>query len=176
MHLDCKERQIVHLVDKRFLIMKNTFKKLISVLGQAAVAALGFAGCEVLPMVEEYGTPNSTFKLDLTVTDESGNALKGIRVIPAKGEYYGLDNSGFNLEQGKDTLITDATGKAGRTYRVMEVPAKLKVYFEDPDGESNGGSFARDSAEFLSVKTGDGDKRWYTGEWTASGTKKLKKE
>lgn len=161
--------------------MKDTLKKLIAFLGPAVLAALGFTGCEngIIPggLVRcEYGTPSCSFKLELTVTDESGKALKDIRVIPAAGEYYGLDKNGFNLEQGKDTLITDVSGKASRTYSVMTAPYKLKVYFEDLDGESNGGTFARDSAEFASEKTGKGDKRWYNGEWTVSGTKKLKKQ
>ena len=87
--------------------MKNTFKKLIALLGPAVLTALGFAGCEngIIPggLVRcEYGTPNCSFKLELTVTDEDGRALKDIRVIPAAGEYYGLDKNGFNLAQGKD--------------------------------------------------------------------------
>ena len=161
--------------------MKNIFKKLIALLGPAVLTALGFAGCEngIIQndgLRAEYGTPTCSFKLELTVTDESGKALKDIRVIPAAGKYYGLDKNGFNLAQGKDTLITDVSGKVSRTYSVMTVPYKLKVYFEDLDGEDNGGTFARDSDDFASVKTGKGDNRWYQGEWTVSGTKKLKKQ
>ena len=161
--------------------MKNTFKKLIALLGPAVLTALGFAGCEngIIPggLVRcEYGTPNCSFKLELTVTDEDGRALKDIRVIPAAGEYHGLDDKGYLMSLGKDTLITDVSGKASRTYSVMEVPNTFKVYFEDLDGENNGGTFAKDSADFASVKTGKGDNHWYYGEWTVSGTKKLKKQ
>ena len=156
--------------------MKNFFKKTLSVVGTTVLGVLGFSSCDPFITRCEYGTPNSSFKVDLTVLDENGKALEGIKVIPAEGEYHGLDEYSFKMSQGQDTLVTDSSGKAGRTYRVMVPPDKLKVYFEDKDGSLNGGSFAKDSAEFVSEKTGKGDNHWYNGEWTVSGTKKLKKQ
>ena len=162
--------------------MGKFFDKVISLIGPAVLAALGFSSCDpIINIIDppcEYGTPNCNFKVDLTVQDENGKALKGIKVIPAGtvDEIHGLDENGNLMSQSKDTLVTDASGKVSRTYWLFSAPEKLKVYFEDPDGDLNGGSFARDSAEFVSTKTGEGNKHWYQGEWTLSGTKKPKKE
>ena len=142
-------------------IMKNIFKKLISLLGPAAVATLGFTGCEIIPMRVEYGTPHGDFNVDIKVTDANGNGIKGIKVIPAE-------------QDGTETLVTDDSGNAQRSYQLFGYPKKYKVYFEDPDGEENGGSFARDSSEFTTTQTRKSDKNWYWGEWTAKGTKTLK--
>ena len=162
--------------------MGKVFNKVISLIGPAVLSALGFSSCDPLINIidppAEYGTPNCRFKVDMSVQDESGKALKGIKVIPAGTEdkVHGLDENGFLMSQGKDTLVTDASGKVSRTYWLFSAPEKLKVYFEDPDSDNNGGSFARDSAEFVPSKTGEGDKHWYNGEWTISGTKKLRKK
>ena len=122
---------------------------------------MGFSGCFGRAA---YGCPTVDFKVDITVLDQDGNGIKGINVIPAQND-------------GTETLTTDDSGNASWFYRqVGAAPKKYKVYFEDPDGERNGGAFARDSSVFVSTQTGDGDKHWYWGEWTVKGTKTLKKE
>ena len=150
-------------------IMKNILKKLISLFGPAVVTALGFTGCD-LPLLE-YGTPHSDFKEDITVTDENDQAVKGIQVVIDRHP-----ESKYRMYM--DTLVTDASGKAQKVVNNDSggVGPKVKVYFEDKDGELNGGSFIEDSMEIVPVKTKDGDNHWYEGEWTVSGTKKLKKQ
>lgn len=150
--------------------MKNVIKKLISLLGPAVVTALGFTGCDFISKVE-YGTPYLDFKADITVTDESDRAVKGIQVVIDK-------HPESKYRMSLDTLITDASGKAQKVVNndYFGVGPKVKVFFEDKDGELNGGSFAKDSMEIVPVKTKDGDHHWYEGEWTVSVTRKLKKQ
>ncbi len=156
--------------------MKKFFKRILSVLGPVILGALGFSGCDRFTVLRcEYGTPSCSFKVDITVEDGSGKALQGIKVIPAPMDYGVLDEASHRWAMGTDTLVTDASGKAETVYRVISQPEKLKVYFVDDDGDRNGGSFAKDSSEFVPARTGDGDKHWYQGEWTAKGTKNLRK-
>lgn len=140
--------------------MEKFVKKILAVIGTTVLGALGFSSCIFIPR-EEYGTPTVDFKVDITVTNIDGKGIKGIKVIPA-------DND------GTETLTTDDSGNAKRSYSAIGSPKKYKVYFEDPDGEDNGGTFARDSAEFTPTQTGKGDGHWYWGEWTAKGTKTLR--
>lgn len=150
--------------------MKHIFKKILSVIGPSVLGFLGFSACEIIPDVTEYGTPNCNYKVDITVVDESGNHLEGIRVIHALMDVEsGMSEKDYMMTVGKDTLLTDAKGKAVHTYNIFSAPKHSKVYFEDGNG-----TFRRDSMEFTPVKTGEG-KGWYSGEWTISGTKKMKK-
>ena len=156
------------IIKDLIMIIKDLIKKLISFLGPAAVTALGFSSC--LPL-EEYGTPHSDFKEDITVTDENDRPVKGIQVVIDRHP-----ESKYRMYM--DTLVTDASGKAQKVVSndYEGVGPKVKVYFEDKDGELNGGSFIEDSMEIVPVRTKEGDKHWYSGEWTVSGTKKLKKQ
>ena len=143
--------------------MMKLFKKILMLAGPGILSALGFASCHVFGE-EEYGTPTADFKVDLTVQDTEGHGIKGINVIPAK-------------DYGTKALTTDDSGRAqGSFHGTIWVPANYKVYFEDPDGELNGGTFARDSAEIATSQTGKGDGHWYMGERTAKGTKVLRRE
>ena len=174
--------------------MKSFYKKFFPAVLSAVFSILGFAGCKGDLVVFEddtestdhkekefraaYGTPNCDFKVDVTVVDEKGQPLEGIKVIPA-----GIENmrSGRTLQDcamlmGKDTLTTDSKGKATHTYNIFSSPEKFKIYFEDLDGDQNGGSFAKDSAEFIPVRTGERKDSWYSGEFTVSGVKVLKKK
>ena len=64
--------------------MKKSFAKLTAAIGPALLSMLGFSGCEdnIWSNRCEYGVPSCDFKVDLTVLDESGNGIKGIRVVP----------------------------------------------------------------------------------------------
>ena len=165
--------------------MKNRLHKLFSFLGTALLGLLGFSSCgsglidggDLPDLRVEYGTPNCNFKVDITVVDESGKSLEGIKVIPAgiENKSGGLSQQDVAMLRGKDTLSTDGKGRAVHTYRIFSSPEQFKIYFEDMDGDLNGGFFAKDSAEFTPVKTGEG-KGWYRGEWTVSGKKTLKKK
>ncbi|MBQ6179600.1 MAG: radical SAM-associated putative lipoprotein [Bacteroidales bacterium] len=162
--------------------MKSVFQKFLRLLGPSIVGMLGFSSCgdEGILLGEDepnwcaYGTPTCKFKVELTVTDESGNALNGINVIPSV-KYLTLDEQDYSMFTGKDTLTTNRVGKITHLYMFMGSPETLKVYFEDTDKNREGGSFARDSAEFSAVKTGEG-KGWVIGEWAVSGNKILKKK
>ena len=162
--------------------MRRLLKKLLSVFGPSLIGALGFTSCD-LPFIPrtEYGTPNCDFKVDITVQDEAGNPLKGIKVSPIlistynKLNYTGTTSTAEHREE-LASIETDASGKASGSYNLFGVTKDIRVIFEDADGDLNGGTFAKDSMDFTPVQTGKGDNHWYSGEYTIFGTKKLKKE
>ena len=145
--------------------MKKSFAKLTAAIGPALLSMLGFSSCgdNIWNRTEEYGTPTCDFKVDLTVVDESGKAIKGIRVAPSE-----------RLTYDKDTLYTDENGKAVGAYNSAWPSKEVKFYFDDVDGEANG-SFKRDSLTVKAEKLKDGDGNWYSGEYSLKGTKTLKK-
>ncbi len=145
--------------------MKKSFAKLTAAIGPALLTMLGFSGCEggIWENRCEYGTPSCDFKVDLTVVDESGKGIKGIRVAPSE-----------RLTYDKDTLYTDENGKAVGAYDGAWPKSEVKFYFDDVDGEVNG-SFKRDSLTVKAEKLKRGDGNWYNGEFALKGTKTLKK-
>ncbi len=146
--------------------MKKSFAKLTAAIGSALLSMLGFSGCENLngSLFCEYGTPHCDFKVDLTVVDESGKGIKGLRVAPSE-----------RLTYDKDTLYTDENGKAAGNYDQVWPNEEVKFYFDDVDGDANG-SFKRDSLTVTAEKLKDGDGNWNQGEFVLKGTKTLKKE
>ncbi len=169
---------MVRVTNKTF-IMRNKIKSAMTSIASMILGALGFAGCaggldpdDPGVFMDMYGTPTCSFKVNVTVVDENGKALEGIKVIPAGvGKNSGMDERSSMMLSGKDTLSTDSKGVVSRTYRLFSSPEKLKIYFED----TANGAFVKDSAEFTPVKTGEG-KGWYKGEWTVSGKKALNKK
>ena len=145
--------------------MKKSFVKLTAAIGPALLSILGFSGCEggFGGNRCEYGTPSCDFKVDLTVVDESGKAIKGIRVAPSE-----------RLTYDKGTLYTDENGKAVGAYDGAWPKSEVKFYFDDVDGDANG-SFKRDSLTVKAEKLKDGSGNWYEGEFALKGTKTLKK-
>ena len=137
--------------------MKKSFAKLTAAIGPALLSMLGFSGCEdnIWSNRCEYGVPSCDFKVDLTVLDESGKGIKGIR--------------------DKDTLFTDENGKAVGAYDGVWPMNEVKFYFDDVDGDANG-SFKRDSLTVTAEKLKGGSGNWYQGEFALKGTKTLKKE
>ena len=111
--------------------MKKSFAKLTAAIGPALLSMLGFSGCEdnIWSNRCEYGVPSCDFKVDLTVLDESGKGIKGIRVVPSK-----------QLTYDKDTLFTDENGKAVGAYDGVWPMSEVKFYFDDVDGDANGSS------------------------------------
>lgn len=144
--------------------MKKSFARLTAAIGPALLTMLGFSGCEDVNGRCEYGTPHCDFKVDLTVVDESGKGIKGIRVTPSEQR----------LTYGKDALYTDETGKAVGNYDQAWPYDEVKFYFDDVDGEANG-SFKRDSLTVKAEKLKGGSGNWYEGEFALKGTKTLKK-
>ncbi|MBR1926712.1 MAG: radical SAM-associated putative lipoprotein [Bacteroidales bacterium] len=163
--------------------MKRFFRKLLSVFGPAVVSALGFSGCDIIPIGRaEYGSPSADFKVDISVTDESGNPLKDIKVTPVllytsvNKNYMGQDLPPKTIREELPALSTDEAGKALNMYSLTSVSKDVRLIFEDVDGELNGGSFAKDSVDLAVVKSKNGDNNWYSGEWTVSGKMNLNKE
>lgn len=155
--------------------MRRLLKKLLSVFGPSLIGALGFTSCD-LPFIPrtEYGTPNCDFKVDITVQDEAGNPLKGIKVTPVL--IPGRKQDGSEIREELRTVTTDENGKATDKINFFGITHPIRVVFEDTDGDLNGGTFAKDSMDFTPVQTKQGDNHWYSGEYTISGTKKMKKE
>lgn len=145
--------------------MKKSFAKLTAAIGPALLSMLGFSGCEdnIWSNRCEYGVPSCDFKVDLTVLDESGKGIKGIRVVPSE-----------RLTYDKDTLFTDKNGKAVGAYDGVWPMNEVKFYFDDVDGDANG-SFKRDSLTVTAEKLKGGSGNWYEGEFALKGTKTLKK-
>ncbi len=146
--------------------MKKSFAELTAAIGSALLSMLGFSGCDggIRENRCEYGVPQCDFKVDLTVVDESGKAVKGIRVTPSEQR----------LTYGKDPLYTDENGKAAGNYDRVWPYDEVKFYFDDVDGEANG-SFKRDSLTVKAEKL-KGGSGWYEGEFALKGTKTLKKD
>ena len=155
--------------------MRRLLKKLLSVFGPSLIGALGFTSCD-LPFIPraEYGTPNCDFKMDITVQDEAGNPLKNIKVTPVL--IPGRKQDGSEIREELRTVTTDENGKATDKINFFGITHPIRVVFEDTDGDLNGGTFAKDSMDFTPVQTKQGDNHWYSGEYTISGTKKMKKE
>lgn len=146
-------------------------RKLIYLLFGGILTALGFSGCDGGNNggMEEYGTPHCDFRNDITVTDEAGKPIKGIRVTTVK-----TDNN-VDSDLVRDTLYTDENGKVGKQYELFSAPDNYVLKFEDVDVEDNGGSFEAATETFEVRQTKKGDGSWYSGAYEATGTKSLKK-
>lgn len=153
--------------------MKDMFKKISAILSPALLAVLGFSSCNKAPWdaPDEYGVPICDFKFDLTVVNEAGKPIKGIRVVP-QGRFI-VEKDGKYVQ---DTLYTDTEGKAGRTYKRIFPIQEFKAVLEDVDGEANGGSFLKDEIVAKPEKTGAGDGHWDSGTFSVTATRTLKTE
>lgn len=142
-----------------------------------ALVALGFTACddennpEDYPL--EYGTPTVEYRVKGTVTDEAGNPIENIRVI--------IRNAWDNTPNpyADDTVYTDKQGAFANEMNTTGGIDKQKVYFDDINGEANGGTFQPDSTsltdmEVTQVKEGSGN--WYQGQYEFTVEKKLKKD
>lgn len=107
---------------------------------RALMALLGFASfsCSCAKMygpqpAPEYGVPYlELMTIKGTVTDPDGNPIPGIRV---KDSYSGA------------SVTTNASGKVELAVENAG-PVEFDLYFKDPDGMENGGSFAEDTLYF----------------------------
>ena len=168
--------------------MEQKRKNLLSRLCAAVLALLGFASCEEFGFGRvEYGCPSVDYKVSGTVTDANDNPLEGVRVIirkrddnvPTPREYYVDDLGNTHIYEGDDTLFTDAKGK----YESGELNNVgiwgQKVYFDDVDGDANGGEFLPDSvllrtAPKKQIKEGSG--QWYEGSFKYTVDVQLQKK
>ncbi len=80
---------------------------------------------------EGYDIQLANYRVAGTVTDEEGNPVKGIQVVPVF-EYDGSDFS--------DLLYTDKDGKYDKSYS-SSLSKSIILTFNDIDADANGGSF-----------------------------------
>lgn len=148
-------------------------RKLGSKLLAGALGMLGFVGCDgVGEAPDMYGCPIVDFQVKGAVISEDGMPLKGIRVITRTAWDNDVDDA--------DTVYTDAKGEF-KSHELSSVGIdKQKVYFDDVDGEENGGAFKSDSIDVrdMEKKQLNQENGWYTGkyEYSTKDPVKLKKE
>ena len=96
------------------------------------------------------------------VTDEAGNPIENIRVI--------IRNAWDNTPNpyADDTVFTDKEGAFANEMTGTVGIDKQKVYFDDVDGEDNGGLFQSDStniADMEATLVEEGHGSWYQGKY-----------
>ena len=107
------------------------------------------------------------------VTDENGKPIENIRVI--------IRNAWDNTPNpyADDTVFTDKEGAFANEMTGTVGIDKQKVYFDDVDGEDNGGLFQSDStniADMEATLVEEGHGSWYQGKYEFEVQKKLKKK
>lgn len=138
-------------------------RKLGSKLLAGILGVLGFAGCDGLGEEPDmYGCPIVDFQVKGAVTSENGELLKGIQVV--------VRTTWDDNPHVADTVYTDAKGEF-KSHELSSVSIdKQKVYFNDVDGDANGGAFKSDSIKLVDMdkkllEKGDG---WYNGKYELS--------
>lgn len=148
-------------------------RKLVSRILAGTLSVLGFVGCDGSGGNEDmYGCPTVDFQVKGTVVSEDAGPLEGIRVV--------VRTAWDNVDYNADTVYTDAKGEF-KSHELSSVAIdQQKVYFDDVDGENNGGIFKSDSIALekmdkKQLKKGDG---WFNGqfEYTAPVVKLSKEE
>lgn len=124
---------------------KMTVRRLLS----GALVLLGFTSCSNNEdgngeITYAYGTPYTRFQVKGKVTSETDEPLKGIRVV-VRTEWN-------NHPMLADTVYTDAQGEFKTQELGGSTIAEQKVYFDDVDGDANGGSFKSDSISLKEMK------------------------
>ena len=131
------------------------------------LSMLGFSSCDPKSILDEpdmygpgpveYGQPYVSYTFKGRAHTKSGEGIPGIRVVVAP---EGLEDPYGR----KDTLITDAEGRAEQSMRdcwAMDLD-RAEVKFEDIDGEENGtyDPLVLKKDDLQIEKIGDGDGRW----------------
>lgn len=151
---------------------KMTVHRLLS----GALVLLGFASCsnedENWEIRCEYGTPYSKFLVKGTVTSDKDEPLKNIQVIVRQDWNNGVFPA--------DTIYTDEKGEFKTGDLSIGGINEQKVYFNDIDGEENGGAFKSDSVliKDMNQKKLEEGGHWYVGkfEFSPKGSIKLSKK
>ena len=139
---------------------------------------LGFAGCGKIGIFrDEYGCPSADFKLLGDVKDANGRGIEGIRVVFTP-------NPEAPEEQQKwesDTLFSDSQGHFVKERLKHDWPdgaQKAAVKFEDVDGAAHGTFKTKvlTGSELTVEQTKNGDKHWYTGQYTIQADAVLEEE
>ena len=139
---------------------------------------LGFTGCGKLGIFRlEYGCPNADFKLVGTVKDGNGKGIEGIRVVFTP--YPDAPEEQQKWES--DTLYSDAQGHFEKERLKHDWPdgaQKAAVKFEDVDGTAHGTFKTKvlTGSELTVEQTKNGDKHWYSGQYTIQADAVLEEE
>ncbi len=144
------------------------------------LALLGLGGCEGieedLGIIEVmYGTPSVHYSVKGKVTDEKGNAVKGIEVS-VYGNY--MENGQLVSRPFMPGDASDEKGSYTKERSSVFGFPSLTIHFKDVDGDANGGSFADDSTTVnITVKDVTNGGAWYRGQAEVEvPTIKLKKK
>lgn len=126
--------------------MKRLICFLLGLLG------FGVSGCEkVFDAPAEYGCPYINFRLSARVVDSEGNPIQGIRVIG--------DSGLFDVKTGYSDHLGNIDALSCSMHACPEI-----LFFEDIDGELNGGDFTTLKVDVSNAATkyeeGEG---WYLG-------------
>ena len=139
---------------------------------------LGFAGCGKLGIFRnEYGCPNADFKLVGDVKDAKGKGIEGIRVVFTP--YPDAPEEQQKWES--DTLYSDAQGHFVKERLKHDWPdgvERAAVKFEDVDGDAHGSFKTKvlNRSELTVEQTKNGDKHWYSGQYTIQADAVLEEE
>lgn len=160
--------------------MKKHLLKFSSSLLASLLTILGFSACGDENGAEEYGVPTAKFMVTGTVTDETGNPVKGIEVTVKEkngNSYYDITSDGkphaTTDEKGQYTTQTLST--IGLSSQSAE---SIAVIMNDVDGDDNGGKFKTDTlkADELSIEKVEEGSGWITGTYKVTANKQLKHE
>ena len=132
-------------------IIKSSFKKIITkilqVLGISSILT-SFGSCIEIaygspdyPVM--YGVPGNFFTLEGTITDENGNAIKGIELsVKAKADVPGNEEDDGEQKQfyvHSNVITTDADGHFALNWNDYDNDnLDFTIYIKDIDGEQNG--------------------------------------
>mgnify|MGYP001775557968 FL=1 len=146
--------------------------RILSRVLSGLLVALGFTGCDGSDTPEEYGTPSVKFQVKGTVTDEAGNPIENIRVI-VRGNYDNEPNPWMD-----DTIYTDRDGNFASKEMDSFGLGQQRAYFDDVDGEENGGKFRSQSVWLKDMESKQVEKEdgWYDGKYEFTARETLKKE
>ena len=160
--------------------MNGKVKSIFRSLAATVLGLLGFSSCGWLGIgVCMYGEPHADFKAIGTVKDNTGKPVEGIQVAVRQHRHY-ENTSSVIYDQNdwfdSDTVFTDSSGSFELTRSVFDAPNDVTVFFEDIDGEENGGEFEKAEANPEVKRTKKGDKSWYGGAFETRADIVLKKK
>ena len=145
-------------------------KGILKTLGGFLLTILGFGematGC--LPLRCEYGCPNADFRAEITVIDEEGHPLQGIRTVLRYRQTEGYDVPYYQY----DTLYTSNMGIALFDGNVFSAPPYVDIVYEDLTGVY----MSSDTYGLQPLQVQEGDNHWYSGSYVLNYTKELKKK
>lgn len=128
---------------------------------------LGFASCDSIDPVDEYGTPYAKFKVKGIVVNgesEDNTPVKNIRVLLARG--YMAEDEKDKTVHYIDSLQTDNNGYFHFTVEDFPTSQQFLIKFKDVDGDKNGTFETKhDVVKFENPEFKDGN-GWYRGETT----------